>query len=259
MDTHESSSRPDAHQQDAPPPSAARTPQVSFLTLLGCVILCGGGIMLLMPSAGSRESPLRMKSSNNLKEIGLALHEYHDAFGSFPPAYSVDDQGNRTHSWRALILPFLDPGLAAKYRLDEPWNSPHNLLLARYMPRVYRSPRQSKTALNDTGYVAIVGPHTLWPAPACSDIEHVPDGLTSTVMVAEYIDSGICWLKPVDLEVARMRFPPGGDGPWGRGPEPVAPVALFGDGSVQTLGRMPEDRMRGMMTTGGGEKVFEDY
>jgi len=44
---------------------------------------------------------------NNLKQIGLAFHDYHDKFGSFPPAYTVDSNGRLLHSWRSLLLPYL--------------------------------------------------------------------------------------------------------------------------------------------------------
>ncbi len=46
-----------------------------------------------------------MECSNNMKQIALALHNYHDTYRTFP-AYTVDGNGQPLHSWRTLILPF---------------------------------------------------------------------------------------------------------------------------------------------------------
>ncbi|MCL4193506.1 MAG: DUF1559 domain-containing protein, partial [Thermoguttaceae bacterium] len=49
---------------------------------------------LLLPApSGIPEAPRRSRCSNNLKHIGLALHNYHDQYGSFPPAYIADENG----------------------------------------------------------------------------------------------------------------------------------------------------------------------
>ena len=60
-----------------------------------------------MGSAG-REPSRRSQCKNNLKQIGLALHNYHEKYQAFPPAYTVDATGKPLHSWRTLILPFVD-------------------------------------------------------------------------------------------------------------------------------------------------------
>ena len=60
----------------------------------------------LLPDIGrhSHEPSRRMQCSNHLKQIGIALHNYHDVYGSFPPAYVADANGKPMHSWRVLIL-----------------------------------------------------------------------------------------------------------------------------------------------------------
>ncbi|MFN0054259.1 MAG: DUF1559 domain-containing protein, partial [Planctomycetales bacterium] len=85
-----------------------------LLLIGGCalaVLLVCGGILaaLLLPAVQqAREAARRTQCKNNLHQIGLALHNYHDAFNSFPPAYIPDASGRPMHSWRVLILPFLD-------------------------------------------------------------------------------------------------------------------------------------------------------
>lgn len=80
---------------------------VWFILILGIT----GAVLasLMMPAVVTpRHVALRTMCRNNLKLIGLALHNYHDEYGVFPPAYSVDENGVRLHSWRTLILPLAD-------------------------------------------------------------------------------------------------------------------------------------------------------
>jgi hypothetical protein len=93
-------------------------------------------IAFLLPAVRSaRGAAYRSHCSSNLKQIALALHNYHDTFGAFPPAYVADESGKPMHSWRVLILPFLESSpLYDKYRFDEPWDGPNNRQLLKHMP-----------------------------------------------------------------------------------------------------------------------------
>ncbi len=92
-------------------PTVAQPRKRSFLSGCGGIIaIIGIGLVLLvllMPFSRGREAPRRTQCKNNLKQIGLAFHNYHDDHGVFPPAYTVDENGTRLHSWRTLILPYL--------------------------------------------------------------------------------------------------------------------------------------------------------
>ena len=105
-----------------------------MLALVG-FLLCAGlpMIALLLPAVQSaREAARRAQCSNNLKQIGLAFHNYHDSYGCLPPAYIPDGNGQPMHSWRVLILPFVEQSpLYDQYDFDEPWNGPNNSKLPR--------------------------------------------------------------------------------------------------------------------------------
>src|SRR5262245_48474313 len=63
----------------------------------------------------------------NLWQLGLALHNYYNEHGHFPPPYVADAAGKSMHSWRVLILPYLGrQDLYDAYDLNEPWNGPSN-------------------------------------------------------------------------------------------------------------------------------------
>ena len=88
-----------------------------------------------------RENAARTVCINNLKQIGLAMHNYHDRHKSLPSAYTVDKAGKPLLSWRVLILPYLDQeALYKEFHLDEPWDSEHNKPLSAMVVKVYRSP-----------------------------------------------------------------------------------------------------------------------
>ena len=112
-----------------------------------------------------REAGRRTVCTNNLKTIGLAMQQYQQQHGTFPPGYVSDENGRPKHSWRVLLLPYLDPGLAGQYNYDEPWDGPNNRRLAGQMPDVFRCPSESPGAApsgNTTSYVVINSPGTIF-------------------------------------------------------------------------------------------------
>src|SRR3954454_16252831 len=80
-------------------------PSIEFLVVIGILGLL---VFMFLPigRGGAREAARRMQCSNHLKQIGLALQNYHDEYRSLPPAYIADAEGKPMHSWRVLILPF---------------------------------------------------------------------------------------------------------------------------------------------------------
>ncbi len=121
-------------------------------------------IALLLPAVqAAREAAQRAQCTNNLKQIGLALHNYHDTYGTFPPPAITDANGNPLLSWRVAILPFLgEDGLYNQFHLDEPWDSPNNQPLSFQLPSVYKCPSQPESVPPMTTYQVIVGPGTFF-------------------------------------------------------------------------------------------------
>ena len=159
--------------------------------------------MLLPGVHRARQAGNWATCSSNLSMIGLALLNYDSQYGSLPPAYVADKAGKPLLSWRVLILPFLDRGdLYSQVRLDEPWNSPHNLLLAPLMPRVFRCPADTDAREGETSYVAVVGPGTLWPGAEGRRRPGLGYTMPGTIMVVEAADSGISWMEPRDMPFA---------------------------------------------------------
>ena len=66
-------------------------------------------VALLLPAVqAARDAARRAQSSNNLKQIVLAMHNYHDVYKKFPPRANFGDDGKPLLSWRVHILPFVE-------------------------------------------------------------------------------------------------------------------------------------------------------
>jgi hypothetical protein len=167
------------------------------LGALGCLLT----VALLMPATRSaREAARRSQCVNNLKQIGMAIHNYHEVHGSLPPAAITDRNGRPLLSWRVAILPFLEASdLSTKFHLDEPWNSPHNLPLVEAMPSIYACPSDGERKPGTTGYQVVVGADTPFPPDfARVTLADITDGTLNTLLVGESTRC-VPWSKPEDL------------------------------------------------------------
>jgi hypothetical protein len=79
-----------------------------------------------------------------MRQVANALEAYRDHYGTLPPAFSTDEQGNTLHCWRVLILPFVDDpdtlSLYKQIRLEEPWDSEWNAQFHDHVPPFFTCP-----------------------------------------------------------------------------------------------------------------------
>jgi hypothetical protein len=177
----------------------------TLVFVLGC-FFCLGLTVISWPTCCG-EAPRRVQCVNNLKQITLALHAYHERYGSFPPAYVADASGRRMHSWRVLILPFLEQSaLHERYDFNEPWNGPHNIRLVDEMPYVFDCPSRYPAPKGRTSYVVITGPGTMFPGVRSVKYTDVTDGGSCSLAVVETANTAIPWTAPVDLDIRTMSF-----------------------------------------------------
>jgi prepilin-type processing-associated H-X9-DG protein len=181
---------------------------VLAMVLVGFLV-CGGILAaLLLPAVGTaRESARRAQCINNLKQIGLAMHNYHDTYKCLPAAVLTDDEGRPMRSWRVAILPFIEQTpLYDQYDFSEPWDGPNNQALHGISIPAYRCPSDdasaSVSASLETSYVMIVGKGTLGGEPNEKvTFADVKDGLSNTILAIEVGGSGIHWMEPRDVTV----------------------------------------------------------
>ncbi len=179
-----------------------------FLGGLLLIILLADMLAIGNPNRGPAK---RTMCSNNMRQIVLALHNYQSANGKFPPPYTVDANGKPLHSWRVLILPYLECGdLYEAINLTKPWDDPVNLKFAQQMPDVFRCHsyqpnRNDKIPDAMTTYLAVVGEETIWhPNVGGLSFEDVTDGSSHTIMILESVANRVNWMSPQDLSFGQI-------------------------------------------------------
>ena len=199
----------------------------------------------------------RTQSMNNLKNIALAMHSYHDANKRLPAAGFTnvnDPNGKPLLSWRVSILPYIDQSpLYQQFDLTQPWDHPTNKRLIAKMPHIYIVPGSDEKE-GMTHYRVLVGPTTMFEANQKISLVSVTDGSSNTIMAVEAAEATI-WTRPDDLP-----FNPNGPLPkFGLTPDGF--LAAFGDGSVRFIrAGTPENTLRALITRNGNEIVtLPDY
>ncbi len=216
-------------------------------------LVCGGiAIGLLLPAVQSaREAARRMQCSNNMKQIALALHNYESVYKTLPPAFTVDANGNRLHSWRTLILPFIEQkSLYDNIDLSKPWDDPANAILQTVSIPTYACPSTALVPMMTT-YQVVIDQSSMFPGSNSLSFTAIPDGLSNTLMVVEADPpQAIHWADPNDLTMPQFLASMKGAHTGGRN-------VAFGDGSVQFLSNNTDPATKqGMVTVNGRESVM---
>lgn len=204
--------------------------------------------------AKQRTAAQRAQSANNLKQIGLALHNYHDQNKTFPAAGTTDAKGKQLLSWRVHILPYVEQDhLYRQFKLNEPWDSTHNKALIDKMPDLFRHP-DSKADAGKTTYLAPIGAKTIFGGKKGMSIRQITDGTSNTILVVDADDSrAVVWTKPEDYKIDPKEPMAGLVRPGAQGFQ-----VLFGDGSTRFISRsIKGETLRALYTASGGEPIDE--
>lgn len=184
-----------------------------------------------------RQAAVRMQHSNYLKQIGLAMHTFHTVHAQLPVGESPRENypikyrdGNPLLSWRVHLLPFLDAEpLYNKFKLDEPWDSPHNVQLLDEIPDTYKS-LDYQGQENKTNILGLSGDGAVFNRDKALGFRDLTDGTSQTILIIMAgPDKAVPWTQPVDLDYdpANLRQSLGDVGD--------SFLALFADGGVQRL------------------------
>jgi hypothetical protein len=215
----------------------------SVRTLLLLVLACTCGFWLITKHTKNQLNEKRQAGCyGNLTALSVALQQYHQDFGCFPPAYMVDRSGKPIHSWRVLVLASAGDPLRSiydAYDFNEPWNGPNNGKLVNQIPYFYRCPNNNR--LNKyffTNYIAVVGPNTCFTGPKPTKLLDFPRGLSKVVQVTEAENSNINWMEPKDLVIFDNHNPFEVRGqPRVSSNDPGGPAVLFADGTKERIGK----------------------
>jgi hypothetical protein len=203
-----------------------------------------------MVTASAGGAAKRVTAANNLKQIALAMHNYHDATGAFPAAAIVDKAGKPLLSWRVAILPYIEQQeLYKQFKLDEPWDGPNNKKLLGRMPKTYELPG-AMSAPNTTFFRVFQGPKAAFEGNKGLKITDFTDGTSNTFLVVE-AGQAVPWTKPDPLP-----FDPQKPLPMLGALAPDSFLAVFADGAVHAVKKMtPEATLKALITRNAGDKI----
>lgn len=229
------------------PPAASGGPSVALIiaivlgVFLVLALLCGGVLVaLLLPAvSAARNAAQTAMSTNQLKQVGLAVHNYHSAYRELPPAFVTDSSGNPMWSWRVSLLPFLEEqGRWEQWHQDQAWDSAANSPLNLPLPATYASPSDQDPTSDQTHVFAVRHPSGMMSGQPGLTFADTSDGLSNTILAVYLPDRTTSWSAPEDITLQELqtefaKASPGkqvlvllGDGSVIRFAEPLDPTAV---------------------------------
>jgi hypothetical protein len=215
------------------------------------------GVAALEAIQKVRSSATRVQDTNDLRQLALAMHNYADVNGHFPPHAVYSKDGKPLLSWRVLLLPYIEQNaLYKEFHLDEPWDSEHNKKLIAKMPRLYAGPDEHAIKAHETFYQVFTGKGSVFDGKKGIRLQDIPDGTSNTLLIVEASES-VPWTKPADIayDPAKQPLPRLGH------MVENGFVAAFCDGSVRFITRkIKPATLRNLIIRNDGNVIdFNDF
>lgn len=157
---------------------------------------------LLLPAIQqAREAARRMACSSNVRQCGIAMLNYDYALNKLPAAILDPKTGKPLLSWRVAILPMAnEDALYRQFKLDEPWDSPHNIQLLDKMPAFLKCP-SSNIPSGKTTYLAVSSNECGIHPTEETKLKSFTDGTSNSILMVEVSDEyAVPWTAPMEFE-----------------------------------------------------------
>ena len=221
------------------------------LSLLMPAFIAGISVPIQQAQFAAQRANRGNNAGDSLKNLGLAMHNYHSAYNKLPASVNRDSNGKPLLSWRVHILPFIEEqGLYQQFHMDEPWDSEHNIKLLDQMPAYFSHP-DFDVAVGKTVFQVPIGDDVMFNTEQQTRFREVLDGLSNTIMIATSdAQSAVEWSKPQDLEIDL-------DNPAkSLGMVNGTTSVMMGDGALQRIdASIDSQTLKALFTHAGGEAI----
>ena len=235
--------------------SATESAQLTTVAVIGVLVA------LLLPAVQqAREAARRAQSINHMKQLLLAMHNYHDVKHHFPAHAIYSDDGKPLLSWRVAILPFIEErALYNRFHLDEPWDSEHNRALIPEMPEVLLDPSSKLVPeQGKTHYVGPVGEGLFFSGTDRGiSFRKMVDGTAKTIALLQVDDPhAAVWTQPKDWSYDEKEPLGGLNGSL----HPGIFLAGFADGHVTVIPETVNPELfHKLLTVGDKEQIPDEF
>jgi hypothetical protein len=230
---------------------------LALLVLVSCIVVA----IIVYALFDAREAARESACQGHLNQLFVAIHKYEFEHGQLPPAFILGPDGQPWHSWRVLLLPYLEEqSVYDRYRFDEPWNGPNNRKLADQIHvEVFQcfSGTDYKRTFN-TNILVVVGEGTAFPFETTARSSDFRDGVENTILLLKVADSGIHWMEPRDLQFDSLVFSQEkSDAPAISSFHPTGTAVVFADRlDVYRIPRpLRNETLQALLTIDGGELI----
>ncbi|HUG17478.1 MAG TPA: DUF1559 domain-containing protein [Planctomycetaceae bacterium] len=201
--------------------------------VVGILLLLG--ITLIVPAIErAKEAARRRQSKNNLKQLGLAFHTYHETLKCFPPGGTFSEDGSALHGWGPVMWPYIEAQFYSDMiDYDAPWDAPHNSHIFKFEYSIFRSPnipmKSSAEGFIPGHYIAN---ENLFHRNSSSSFKDMKGGLAHNWLLTDQLQDWWPWGSPYNW--GPLEWPrPGADSEngWSGGGAHI----LMADGAVKYL------------------------
>jgi prepilin-type processing-associated H-X9-DG protein len=156
---------------------------------------------LVLPGVRSaRPAVRRTQCLNNIRNIALALDNYKEEYHVYPPSYTVDANGKPLHSWRTLILPYLDEkALYKRIDLSKAWNDPANAKVGQTRVSIYMCP-EARCPENCTTYLGLVTAESYLRPGKSRNLSELVDCDKTAIVIEVDSKHAVPWMSPEDAD-----------------------------------------------------------
>lgn len=237
-------------------PQQAKSNTMLIVIILGAVfgimLVCGGVLVaLLLPAVSTaRAAAQRMSRSNNVKQVGLAIHNYHSAYKQLPFTIVTNTNGEEIGGWRLGVSPFAEGQRQWETYIQ---NNQSRDIIASDPPMAFQA---MNAAPGETSIFALVGPNSAFPSTPNTKVQfrNILDGLSNTAIAIELPNRTTNWTSndnmTADQAYQALQQLQGGE----------VGHLLMGDGAVIAV--QPDiDRQLfdALVTRDGGEEISAQF
>ena len=202
-----------ATQATEPPPRKSYAALISGLLIAVLTIILAIGTIFWLQKV---EAEHRAVSKNHLKQIALAMNNYHDTYSTFPPGGTQTGDGKPYLSWQTSLLPYIKQApLYNKVNFSQPWNHPQNYVLFKSKVDTYLNPAIEQTvSAEGLALTHYAGNKLVLKTNGFMNYRHIKDGTANTILAVEVAEN----FKP-----------------WGDPTNTVEPAEVFGSGKKSSF------------------------